>query len=534
MIRIMIVDDEPFIRQGLRILIPWEQYGYKVCDEAANGMDAIELLKNHDYDLIITDIKMPKMGGIEFIEYVRENFSKRIHFIILSGFYEFDFAKKAIKHGVEDYILKPVQRDELIRVLVDYKEKYNQNLNELKNKKITDRIIFDNHIGYLLSGVQSEESLKYIKSLLAYDNEVRYIRLQYDQSDERYLALSYEDKGKLHRQLYVVLTEILGENSYHAYKDPLRNEKEFDVGLIFTKKLADLEQKNDSEYISSLSARIKEKVGHRIILYIGQSEKDISTISNSYKSAMMLYSFYNTTDDKDIVYYDDITNSISNDNYPVDKEGLDNLIRYIEENNVDMIKKQIISVFNCFRNWIGQPEIIKINLNYMMFNLINLTRELDSSIEQNELNRIISKWGVDWVRVRSNVESFQEFALEFSTYLCQLRQHTCGGVLKEIEREIVENFMDNLSLKTLSEKYFMNTAYLGQIFKKQFDMSFKDYLNNYRIERATELLMRSDDKIYLIANLVGFKNTDYFISKFVQLKGITPLQFRKQLIKMDE
>jgi two-component system response regulator YesN len=94
--------------------------------------------------------------------------------------------------------------------------------------------------------------------------------------------------------------------------------------------------------------------------------------------------------------------------------------------------------------------------------------------------------------------------------------------------------MDNLSLKTLSEKYFMNTAYLGQIFKKQFDISFKDYLNNYRIERATELLMRSDDKIYLIANLVGFKNTDYFISKFVQLKGITPLQFRKQLIKMDE
>ena len=77
----------------------------------------------------------------------------------------------------------------------------------------------------------------------------------------------------------------------------------------------------------------------------------------------------------------------------------------------------------------------------------------------------------------------------------------------------------------------MNTAYLGQIFKKQFGMSFKDYLNNYRIERATELLIRTDERIYLIANLVGFKNTDYFISKFVQLKGLTPLQFRKQFKK---
>jgi two-component system response regulator YesN len=90
--------------------------------------------------------------------------------------------------------------------------------------------------------------------------------------------------------------------------------------------------------------------------------------------------------------------------------------------------------------------------------------------------------------------------------------------------------MDNLSLKSLSEKYFINSAYLGQIFKKQYGISFKDYLNNYRIDRAAELLIRSDEKVYLVANAVGFNNTDYFISKFVQLKGITPLQYRKQLM----
>ena len=73
MIKVMIVDDEPFIRQGLRILIPWEQYGYKICDEAANGLEALELIKKDDFDLIITDIKMPKMGGIELIEYVNEH-----------------------------------------------------------------------------------------------------------------------------------------------------------------------------------------------------------------------------------------------------------------------------------------------------------------------------------------------------------------------------------------------------------------------------------------------------------------------------
>ena len=91
--------------------------------------------------------------------------------------------------------------------------------------------------------------------------------------------------------------------------------------------------------------------------------------------------------------------------------------------------------------------------------------------------------------------------------------------------------MDNLSLKLLSEKYFINSAYLGQIFKKKYGISFKDYLNNYRIERATELLMKTDDKIYMIAESVGYHNLDYFMSKFVGMKGKTPLQYRKQFLR---
>lgn len=143
---------------------------------------------------------------------------------------------------------------------------------------------------------------------------------------------------------------------------------------------------------------------------------------------------------------------------------------------------------------------------------------------------MISQGGYEQIAIRGSVTHFKEFAREFSDYLHELRQHAFGGVLTEIEKEITEHYMDNLSLKFLSEKYFINSAYLGQIFKRQFGSPFKDYLNNYRIDRAAELLIRSDEKIYLIAEGVGFNNTDYFISKFVQLKGITPLQYRKQFL----
>ena len=120
MIKVMIADDEPFIRQGLKILINWEQYGFEICGEAANGKEALELMEREEYDLVITDIKMPGMNGLELIEHTWEKVSRHTRFIILSGFYEFEYARKAIKYGVVDYVLKPVQMEELIRALENY------------------------------------------------------------------------------------------------------------------------------------------------------------------------------------------------------------------------------------------------------------------------------------------------------------------------------------------------------------------------------------------------------------------------------
>ena len=133
------------------------------------------------------------------------------------------------------------------------------------------------------------------------------------------------------------------------------------------------------------------------------------------------------------------------------------------------------------------------------------------------------------------MDYFREFTLDFAEYINSLRKNTFGGTLTNVINEININYKENLTLKSLSEKYYINSAYLGQIFRKKFNCSFKDYLNNFRIEKASELLRRTDDKIYEIATAVGFNSTDYFISKFVQLKGTTPLQYRKQfIVKTDE
>ncbi len=527
MIKVLIVDDEPFIRQGLKILINWEQYGYEISGEASNGYDAVELMKQTKFDLVITDIKMPQMDGLKLIEYTREHISKEIRYIILSGFYEFEYAQKAIRYDVADYILKPVQKEELIRVLEDYKEQYYNQIENRKKMEFSEKNIFDRHLSFLISGKQIEEGIGYISNYLVDTEQLRYISIEYDALADKFRGLSDEEKQKELNLLYDALKNYLGEHWYHAFMGTGRQEDEYAVGFLYAKKLTELAGVTEKTYISELYEAVASKLTHRIIILIGQKVDHISEISDSYNSAAIARSFQRFSNGQEIAYYDEVK-PISPNKNPVNKEMMDDLIRSIEENDPDEINRKIELIYEHFKDMVMEPGIIKMNLDYLIFSLISLAKDLDPDYEQEEVYRLISQGGYEQFEVRGSVKHFKEFALEFSNYLSQVRQHAFGGVLAEVEKEIIEHYMDNLSLKSLSEKYYINSAYLGQIFKKQYGISFKDYLNNYRIDRATELLIRSDEKIYLIANAVGFNNTDYFISKFVQLKGTTPLQYRKQ------
>ena len=129
--RVMIVDDEPFVRKGLRSLINWESYNFSICYEADNGRDALKLAKDFRPDLIITDIKMPEMDGLELVKKCVENADIESKYIILTGFSNFEYAQRSMGYGVCNYILKPVEEEEIIETLI----KLNKEL-DLKSEKI--------------------------------------------------------------------------------------------------------------------------------------------------------------------------------------------------------------------------------------------------------------------------------------------------------------------------------------------------------------------------------------------------------------
>ncbi len=527
MIKILIVDDEPFIRQGLKILIHWEQYGYEIVGDAANGIEAIKELEKKEIDLIIVDIKMPEMNGIELIEYVRVNISTRVKFIVLSGFYEFEYAKKAIKYNVTDYILKPIQKHELIKVLKSFKEEYLKQESRKTMQKIKDKAVYDSYLNEIIQGKCNKVNLEYVNRCQNFSERLRYIIIEISYYNDNCNNISEDKKIEVQQRIYQNIITWLGENYYNVIIDGSKYTDCYDIGFIYDKRLSKEQGISEKEYITKLQMMINENEKYDFYIYIGQKVNSIKELSISYKTATVSKLFSNFSNENNISYYEEITGK-KEFNYNMEKLYIDNLIHEIEENNDEEIIKCVDKVYNSFKEYKIDLDVIKININYLLFNIINIAKELDSEVNQEEVIKYISSISFEQMISRGSAEHLKSFSLEFSEYLNQLRRNSVQGILNKIDKEISEHYMEKLSLKYLSEKYFINCAYLGQVFKKHYNVSFNDYLNSYRIEKASQLLKRSDDKIYKIAEKVGYNNTDYFINKFVKLKEKTPLQYRKK------
>ena len=209
------------------------------------------------------------------------------------------------------------------------------------------------------------------------------------------------------------------------------------------------------------------------------------------------------------------------------KQSLDHLITAVEQNDVNGIHGSVDELFQEMENLGMARDLVTMNTNYLLFQLIHLAVEQDETVDQEEVMQYISENVFDTGITRGSRAHLRRFACDYAEYLIQLRKNVSRGVLQDIEREIREHFADNLTLRDLSKKYFVNSSYLGQIFRKKYGQSFKDYLCEYRINEAAQELLKTDKKISQIAEEVGYRDTDYFISKFIEQKGCTPSKYRK-------
>ncbi len=527
MLKVLLVDDEPFIIQGLKVLIDWEQEGFTIAGTASNGKEAYDFLQKEEVDLIIADIQMPIMTGLELQEAIRKEEISNAYFVILSGYADFEYARRALQNECTDYILKPVDREMLLKLLNrvaamrDEDDRMQQ-----KNRKM-EKAYLARQLISLIKGKYDDSNLQYVTSQMKCKEGVRYVEILMSEGDMDE-DVTDQEMREFQRQMYECCVVFLKDHAQNCVFDVSADEKIYDVGLIFFTYMAEEAMRSEKDYLQELLEYLDESLPRPVTMRVGKKVADISLIARSYGNACMLRSFQGFRSKKDIYYYEEEV-QVSSNGMVLCKKSLDELLNVVEQNN----HMEIRAAVERFYAEMGQRglhgESMTLNINYLLFQLIHLASEQDDEVNQEEILRLISESSFETGTMRGSKTHLMRFACEYGDYLSQLRKNVSRGVLGNVEKEIKENYAENLTLKSLSEKYYVNSAYLGQLFRKKYGQSFKDYLNNYRMDRAADLLLHTDKKIIQIAEEVGYHDLDYFVNRFIQAKGCTPAKFRRQM-----
>lgn len=525
--KVMLVDDEPFILQGLQKIIDWDAEECEIVKTASNGLEAYEYIQENPVDMVIADIRMPIMTGLELLEKIRKEIGSQVYFIILSGYNEFSFAQQAMHYSCLDYILKPVQREGLLASVRKAVQEKNRTEQREQTQQQFRRAYLVQKMANLLRGNYDEDALTYVRNVMEFTGGIRYIKVDFAGSAWQE-DLSDEEIKSRYRQIFDNCREFLGEDKNYCMKDILGYEGNQEIGLFYCSVLSAKRNLSHEEFMDVFIKAAGKGLEEPIILMMGKKVDDISRISHSYSTAHMLKSSLSFSEKKSIYEYE-AELQVSPSKVVLCKQSLDRLIKAVETNDRTEINGSVDDLFGEMEGIGSSEKIMSMNIHYLFFQLIHLAVEQDESINQEEVMSYISENVFDSGVSRGSRAHLRQFACEYAEYLIQLRKKVSRGILQDIEKEIEEHYAENLTLKDLSKKYFLNSSYLGQVFRKKYGQSFKDYLASYRIDMAAELLRKTDKKISVIAEEVGYKDTEYFINRFIEQKGATPAKYRRSM-----
>lgn len=505
MYKVLIVEDELFMREGLKNLIDWTEAGFEIIGEACDGEEALEFVKQNEVDLLITDIKIPVMNGLELIEAIKkENLPNKPEVIIISGYADFEYAKTAILHGVVNYILKPIEEEELIETLQKVKTRLQKRKASMEERE-TAKLKFNFEKILLQKKIDISKGI-YLGILYFHDIN-KWLNNYLDEKIDSFInKINNHLNGLEAKGLVNILSEI-GGKYYVVFKN-----KE-DVKKIFDSLKKSLDFAN--ELICGASSLFD-----RVELF----EKAMDEAIYSLNFGLFYEQF-------EVVFYDNTL--------PISKELLytkdyDNKLIEAIENGSD--KNSLIAVLEMMKEDIKANkfplELVKVYINYILIRLSSYFSKIGLNIE-SEIEAF-SKLQSTLTNIDEVYEALKKTCTDINEKFKQNQDSLSKNMLLEqLDRFIRKNYNKNITLKTVAQKYYLNPVYLGQLFKKHYGMYFNSYLQKIRIEEAKKLLKSTDMKIYEISQAVGYNDTDYFIQCFTKFCNMTPNQYRKRMKGME-
>lgn len=521
MYKVLLVDDEISIRENIKSRIPWGDLGFELAASCENGREAIQWLQKENVDLILTDICMPYVDGLGIAQYVKENLANA-KVVIITGYDEFDYARKALEFHVFSYILKPITAKELMEVLKRVRDELECERMNLKVHSLYENSFPVLRNQFLNQLVRGKSQCSQVASQLAE------FHIHFPLSNCSVVILIPKDQASQNNLNNAV--KII-EEEHKTTMLPF-DGNDGTVILIMNRERDERQKGKAGLQCRQLLAILCQRTGIAFSCLIGPVTSQRCSLNASYEKARELMKFIYLERPDGTYDWEAYDQQHRNVHWNLRKKDLDErLICAVQSNLTDDIRKDICSIRNEYRDqWIVKPKVVMIYQNLMM-TLMNRLQKLN--IEDQELfekyQEIISGlYNCDYI---SEMETaVLEYFLSAARLMNQNRS-SYGEQQVKIALEYIDiHYGDfDLSLHQLCKNLAISVSYFSAAFKNYTGMTFVEALTKKRIEKATDLLENTSLKHYEIAEKCGYSDANYFGSIFKKIVGKSPRVYVKEL-----
>ena len=532
MYKILIIDDEESITRGIKAMIERGNIRYAEIRAASNGRDGLEELRAFQPDIVITDIRMPYLDGLELIAQVHRDGPKRPAFVIISGYDDFSYAKRAIKYGVKEYLLKPIVKEEFLQLLRHITEELDDNVQR--------------HEAELVKNMQSKVGVellkeKYFNSLVHgtyYDENVlarQLLQLGVDLSPDRFKVLvaeyrivdqdSWKGLDELDR---VALKEAVDAgvaaiiNGFWSFYD-----SDFRLVILLVNSESFLIEAHLKKVADQINRILNAHLPVATFFGVGGSVRGLSNVQKSYQEALELALYKIFREPGGIVYTKDAEAEEGKACLPV------NFLKLLSELELGMEKNVGLMLDEYFNQLaFHKGPIARLVSFYDEFNKYMYDYFTEKGIDFGA----IFEPGEDDFRDLDAFWSLEQLKAYLKGYLVKIADAISSyksnspdrKIIEQIIRYMRENFDKEINLNIVADHFGKNNSYLSVLFKKETGQNFLDYLTAIRMEKAKELLAQNRYKIQAVASRVGYSNAKHFCMVFKKMVGVSPTQYREE------
>ena len=543
MLKIFLAEDEVVVRETIKRMIPWEELGFELVGEAADGEMALPLLIRQQPDLLITDIKMPFMDGLTLARLAKKEIPG-LKVVILSGYDDFNYAKQAIGIGVEDYLLKPITKNALIERLSEIRSRYEHEKTQKEYyekfqremqayEKNSSRDFFEALVGGsmdMMEVYKRAEKLGLDIVAEAYNVLIFTMNCDEDFSGQRDEYSSWEAES-----LELLENFFAGHSSAMLFRSNI-----FSYGVLLKGQRETIEE-NTRACVDEIRKILSRQDGRREwFLAVGQSVERLSQIQKSYHTASRAFS-QRYLYDENILYYDEMETM----EHPGGQaETEDNA--YLQKVDVNALNPAILQKFlsnglqeeteNFVKDYfyaIGQePMESLVFRNYVIlnvrFSVISFIKGLGcdtNEMESADTEEVLAESG-------KNMESAIAYAKKMISQAIEIRDQNSGNKNRSILKTAVD-FIDShymeedISLNTVANVANISANHFSALFSQNMGQTFIEYLTSLRMNKAKELLRCTGMRSSEIAGEIGYKDAHYFSYLFKKTQGMTPSDYRK-------